>query len=87
VLGALPSAFYQTLGKVQLSVTTAFIENMTLCTRRHSAKKEYLGTDKAYLPSATSLTLGKEVGFAECLIEHLVKIVTNGPTGGLIAEC
>jgi hypothetical protein len=60
VLGALSSVFYQTLGKVQLLVTIAFTESRTLGTRRYSVKKEYLGTGKASLPSATTLTLDKE---------------------------
>ena len=37
-LGALLSAFYRALGKVPLSVTTAFAESKTFSTERHSAK-------------------------------------------------
>jgi hypothetical protein len=38
VLDALPSAFYRALGKVTLSVMTAFTESRILGTGRHSAK-------------------------------------------------
>jgi hypothetical protein len=53
----------------------------------HSAKKEHLGTDKASLPSAMTLTLGKEASFAECLLTHSAKKLAKGPAGGLVAEC
>jgi hypothetical protein len=46
-----------------------------------------LGTSKASLPSATTLTLGKEASFAECLLAHSAKKLTKGPAGSLVAEC
>jgi hypothetical protein len=42
VIDTLPSAFYQALGKVPLSVSIAFTESRTLGTGRHSAKTTLL---------------------------------------------
>jgi hypothetical protein len=48
---------------------------------------DFLGTGKAFLPSAVALALGKEANFAECPLEHSIKNLTKGPAGGHYAEC
>jgi hypothetical protein len=53
----------------------------------HSAEKQHLGTDKAFLPSVVALALHKEASFAECLLEHSAKKLIKGPAGGHFAEC
>jgi hypothetical protein len=50
-------------------------------------KKAHLGTCKASLPSVVALGLGKEASFVESLLVHSAKALTQGPTGGAIAEC
>jgi hypothetical protein len=79
VLGAFPSAFYRTLGKVLLTVTTAFTESNTLDTKIHSTKKslpsgKHSANDSArqravssrYLCRAPSFGTRQRSFFAEC---------------------
>jgi hypothetical protein len=53
----------------------------------HSAEKQHLGTGKASLSSALTLTLGKEANFVKCPLEHSEKNLTKGADGGTFAEC
>jgi hypothetical protein len=75
---------YWSLCRVQHSAKTLLAECQGHSTRQ---KKEHLGTDKASLSSATTLTLDKKTSFAECLLGHSTKKLTKGFADELVAEC
>jgi hypothetical protein len=71
VLGALPSAFYQALGKVLLLVMIAFTESRTLGKGRHSAKITLPSAKHSAKPGAQQRAVSSRlyltvVIFAEC---------------------
>jgi hypothetical protein len=50
-----------------------------------NAKKAHLNIGKAFLPSAVASALSKEATFAEWLLVHSEKVLTNGPAVDLFA--